>query len=385
MIADLIIWQQETHQYLVKGEYYKAINIYEQAIAREPEVKSHYWHLGLFLLLQGQETEAQITWMLLMAEAEEEEISLYTKELIQVLQTEAERRETTAEYSLAWVIRQHMREIHPSEINNLLKIIQLSIKLENFEGIELSNLGVIQLLQTGQNADLNVELLQEVLQQVLETAPLQPASLELAEACLPYFSHPEDCFYVFLHAALKIGHTLRQPARAARLLEIYLSLDAHNVEALRHLATFYQDSNNYSQGIETAQLCYSLSQELPDKIFAIYLMLRGLMMAGGYWQQVQSSCLELESLLQNFLEAQPLPLDETRTLRLLTPSFAVPHIKDIPTDFRKFHNQTAKIFQGNIQAIAQEQAVRYSQRILNQSGTSIPCKKLKVGYLRSCT
>ena len=102
---------------------------------------------------------------------------------------------------------------------------------------------------------------------------------------------------MLLRAAMKIGHTLRRPALAARILELYLSLDAQNVEALRHLATFHQDARNYSQGIETAKLCYSLSQELTDKIFAVHLVLRGLMMAGGYWEEVYSSCNELESLL----------------------------------------------------------------------------------------
>ncbi len=38
--------------------------LYEQAIAEEPDIKSHYWYLGLILLLQGKEVEAQTTWAL---------------------------------------------------------------------------------------------------------------------------------------------------------------------------------------------------------------------------------------------------------------------------------------------------------------------------------
>ncbi len=381
MIADLIHWQQQAHQYLVQGKYAKAASLYEKAIVAEPDVLSHYWHLGLLLLLQGQEAEAQMTWMLPIAEGEEEQIEIWTNELIEVLETEAERRETLAEYSLVWAIRQHIREINPSDINNLFKIILLSIHLEKFEGMELIDSGVIELLQAGKSADLSVELLLQVLQEVFNIAPLHIASLELLEACLPYFRNPNECLCVLLPAAMKIRHTFKQPVLAARLLELYLCLDADNLEALRSLATFYQDSGNYSQGIETAKLAYSRSQALADKIFAIHLVMRGLMSAGGYWEEACFNCLELESLLQEFIKAQPLPLDESRTLGLLTPAFAIPHIKDNPADFRKIHNQVAQVFQGNIQTIAQEQAERYSRRIINNQRANISTKPLKIGYL----
>jgi predicted O-linked N-acetylglucosamine transferase (SPINDLY family) len=69
---------------------------------------------------------------------------------------------------------------------------------------------------------------------------------------------------------------------ASQLLELYLRLDAENLEAWRHLATFYQNSCNFPQGIKTAKFSYSQAQDLPDKIAGIHLVLRGLMNAGGY-------------------------------------------------------------------------------------------------------
>ncbi len=117
--AEAVDWQEQAHQYLVQGQYSQAASLYEQAIATEPEVKCHYWHLGLLLLLQEQEAEAQLTWLLAM-EGEPEQVDLWTVELVQVLQTEAQRREALADYSVAWAIRQHIREISPSDINNLL-------------------------------------------------------------------------------------------------------------------------------------------------------------------------------------------------------------------------------------------------------------------------
>jgi tetratricopeptide (TPR) repeat protein len=87
-----IEFAQRAKQYFIQGNYTQAASLYEQAIDAEPNVKSHYWYLGLTLLLQGQELEAQTTWFMAIVEEEPQEIELCNKELVQVLRIEAERR-----------------------------------------------------------------------------------------------------------------------------------------------------------------------------------------------------------------------------------------------------------------------------------------------------
>ncbi len=380
MITEIYNWQDQAEEYFIQENYLQAAKLYEQGIGIEPNTISYYWHLGLILLLQGEEAEAQMTWMLPMAEADEEELQILTNELFQVLQIEAERRETLTEYSLAWLIRQHMREINPNYINNLLQIILLSIKLQKFEQIDnLNDWGLIESLKAKKNIEIDIELLIQVLKEFLTTVPFHPINLNLIEATLPYFSDTHQCFSILLPAAMQIGHTFRQPMLAASLLELHLQLEPDNAEILRHLAIFYQDARNYSQGIETARLCYSLSEGLADKIFALHLLLRGLMSAGGYWQEICTTCQELETVFQQFIKAQPIPLEEGRILRLLTPSFAIPHIKDSPAEFRAIHNKIAEIFNNDIQALAQSQGKNYVRQIV-QPLTYKP-KKLKIGYV----
>ncbi|NEN97293.1 MAG: O-linked N-acetylglucosamine transferase, SPINDLY family protein, partial [Moorea sp. SIO3I7] len=385
-------WQQQAEHYLIQGNYSKAASLYEQAIEAEPDVISYYWHLGLLFLLQGQETEAQTTWLLVMAEAESEQVETWTEELLQVLQTEAERRQGLGDYAVAWAIRQHMREISPTDLTNLLEIIALSIKLETFSGDDLTELGVIELLQTQPTVECNHQLLKEVLEQILEAEPLHPASLAFTEACLAYLPNPEFWFWPLLSACMKIGHTLKQPTIAASFLERYRSLNLqnpHNIEILRHLATFYQDARNYDQGIETAKLCYSLSESLPDKISGINLVLRGIMNAGGYWQEVSAACQTLESLLVSLIKQQPANLSDVETLRLLTPFFSLAHFQDEPSHFRPILNQIAEVFQRNIRGYAQERAEWYGSPLtpLNKGGIQQGGKTtrpLKVGYLCHC-
>jgi predicted O-linked N-acetylglucosamine transferase (SPINDLY family) len=382
MITDIYNWQDQAKEYFIEENYLQAAKLYEQAIAIEPNTISYYWHLGLLLLLQGQEAEAQMTWMLPMTEGDEEQLPIWTNELFQFLQIEAERREILAEYSLAWLIRQHIREINPTYINNLLQILLLSIKLENFEQIDdLNDWGLIENLKSKKDIKINTELLIQVLKEFLNTIPFHPINLNLIEASLPYFSDTHQCFSLLLPAAMQIGHGLRQPLLAASLLELHLQLEPDNVEILRHLATFHQDARNYSQGIETARLCYSLSEGLADKIFALHLLLRGLMSAGGYWQEICTTCQELENVFQQFIKAERIPLEEGRILRLLTPSFAIPHIKDTPAEFRAIHNQVAEIFQNYIQPFSQSQGKNYVRKIINNQSLIHHPKKLKIGYI----
>ncbi|MEH2222295.1 O-linked N-acetylglucosamine transferase, SPINDLY family protein [Nostoc sp.] len=382
MITDIYNWQNQAEEYFIEENYLQAAELYEQAIAIEPNAISYYWHLGLLLLLQGQETEAQMTWMLPITEADEEQLPIWINELLQFLQIEVERREILAEYSLAWLIRQHIREINPGDLNNLLQILILSIKLEKFEEIDnLNDWGLIESLNVKENIEINSELLIQFLKEFLNTVPLHPINISLIEASLPYFTETHQCFSLLLPAAIQIGHTLRQPLLAASLLELHLRLEPNNVEILRHLATFYQDARNYSQGIETARLCYSLSERLADKIFALHLLLRGLMTAGGYWQEICTTCQELETVFQQFIKAERIPLEEGRILRLLTPSFAIPHIKDAPADFRAIHNQVAEIFNFYIKAFGQSEGKNYCHKNINSRDLSSPTKKLKVGYV----
>ncbi|MBN3949757.1 MAG: O-linked N-acetylglucosamine transferase, SPINDLY family protein [Nostoc sp. NMS7] len=382
MITDIYNWQNQAEQYLIQEKYSQAAQLYEQAIAIEPNTLYYYWHLGLLLLLQGQEAEAQMTWMLPMTEADEEQLPIWTNELFQVLQIEAERRETLAEYSLAWLIRQHMREINPSYINNWLQILILSIKLQKFEQIDdLNEWRLIESLNIKESIEINSELLIQVLKEILNTIPLHPINLNLIEASLSYFSDPHQCFSILLPAAMEIGHSLLNPVLASSVLELYLRLEPDNVEVLRHLAAFYQDARNYSQGIETAKLCYSLSENLADKIFALHLLLRGLMSAGGYWQEVCTTCQELETVFQQFIKAERIPIEEGRILRLLVPSFAIPHIKDAPADFRAIHNQVAGIFNNYIQALGQSQGKNYDHEIINHQSLIHHPRKIKIGYI----
>ena len=383
-----IDWQQQADKFLLGGNYPQAENLYDQAIEAEPEIKSHYWHLGLMLLLQGQEAEAQTTWLLGMAEGEPEQIELWTAELLLVLQKEADRQVTIPNYAMAWAIRQHIREIMPQEINNLLHLTGLSILLENYTGDELTSLGAIELLESEPSIPLDSDLLMQVLKSVLDYAPFHPSSLEFASASVNHIREIETFVHLIVIASITIANS--SPHLAARCLEICRRLDPETLENsnrlsfLHHLASFYQNARQYDEGIEIAKLCYSLAQELPDKIFATYKIVRGLMGAVGYWEEVCSLIEQHKSQLEMLIAQQPLSLSSYTVLSLFSTTFFFPYLQDQAKNNRQIQNQVAALCQANIEVYGREQVERYRNRHLVNKSCGVASKRLKIGYLSHC-
>ena len=382
------LWQERANKFLIQGDYSQAASLYEKAIAEEADVKSHYWYLGLLLLLQKQEEEATTTWLVGMLEGEPEQVEQWTVELVAVLEAEAERRESLADASVAWLLRQHIRELQPANLKNILRLVQLTIEIEAFTGDELSNWGVVELLEGEQKVGLELDLLEETLRNVLEEAPLHPSSLEFAKACVARVRHDIDSWKilnVLLVAAINTSSSQRQPEIAARLAELCLELDGENIEILRHLASFYANAGHYERGIETAKKCYSLCQELPDRVFANHLLIRELMQAGGYWQEAILLFERQQQLLQSLIEEQPLPIERVKGSRLFNTYFFAPYFVDKARESREIQNKLSKLGQDNIKIHAREKAERYLQgRVLRRQQEKSNERPLKIGYLSNC-
>jgi predicted O-linked N-acetylglucosamine transferase (SPINDLY family) len=383
-LTALVEFDQRAKQYLVQGNYTQAASLYEQAIDAEANVKSHYWYLGLILLLQGQELEAQTTWFMAMVEEEPEEIELCNRELVQVLRIEAERREASKEDLVAEKIRQQIKEIIPQDINNLLHLVQLGITLETYTGEELNELRLLEILRLSQ-LEVDFDLLMQVLRSVLDFAPLHPSSLDFAEACLP---HVQDNTQTFLNTllppAVNIAYSYRQPGIAARLCEIYLRLDAEETELLCQLATFYQNACEYDKGIETAKLFYSLVKELPDKVFANRQVLRGLMSAGGYWEEAYTVTQKQELLVLSITAQKPITIEPIQVLRLYNSNFFTSYFEDNPRKNRDLQNNLCKLSQLNTEINSPKEIQLYSQGHLERKKHKISNKKLKIGYISHC-
>jgi SAM-dependent methyltransferase len=106
--------QQQATNCLRENQYSEAIAIYEQCIQLHPGELFNYWYLGLALLLQGNEEEAQLTWLSVMLEPDSPEVNQKLGELINILETEAfyydDSENLTAAERIYWQILQQQPE-----------------------------------------------------------------------------------------------------------------------------------------------------------------------------------------------------------------------------------------------------------------------------------
>ncbi|GAX34864.1 O-linked N-acetylglucosamine transferase, SPINDLY family protein [Nodularia sp. NIES-3585] len=366
-----------------QGEYYQAEEIYQELINSQPEVKENHWYLGLSLLLQDQEAEAQTTWMLAIFEGEEAEIEQWTHELVKVLQTEARRQEKLTQYQLAWAIRQHIREIYPGDVNNILQLIKLSLELQNLTQDSFQELGIIEILNS-KLEEIDKELLFSVLQKTLKLLWFELWILDFSEACIHYLDPLQLTHCVMLTAteAAYAGHKFNLAIKYAELaLKINHPHPTVISEVLSHLATFYYEISNFDQGINLAKRIHDLANNTTDLINANVMVLQGFLRSGGRWYEAIQVIEEYETCLNKLITEQE-NLERTKTYRLLNCTYYLPYLRDAARQNRFLHNEVLKICQTSIQAYAQEQYNRYShantQRIKAQK------KKLKIGYLSHC-
>ncbi|BAY37140.1 hypothetical protein NIES2111_14750 [Nostoc sp. NIES-2111] len=377
--------QKKGYEFLIHSNYLQAASIFEQAIEEEPDVKSNYWYLGLILLLQGQEVEAQTTWLMAMIEGELEETEAESSELKEILIKEAERQEKLEEYSLAWKIRQNIKEFFPQDINNLLHLVQLAIENKTYKGDELKEYGLIEILQAEPSVKANFSLLTLVLRSILHHAYIEPLSLELLKASLPYFIDEKPTLRsILLPIAVDIAYSHGHSEIARSLAEIYLQLDPHNTEVLGHLTAFYQNEGNFIKGIETAKLLYSLVENLSEKIFANRQILRALISAGGYWAESCEINQRQQELIAALIKENPQYLEQIKVVRLLGANYFAPYIQDDLQENRKIQNSILKLCKDNNTIYGKKQIEKYSQGHLQRKQQSQLDKKLKIGYISYC-
>ena len=374
-------WQPQAFTYLLQKDYASAANIYEQAIAVEPEVTSHYFYLGLLQLLQGQETEAQFTWMeSISAETAIAEIDTLTAELVNVLYTEVLRQQEAGEYETAWLISQHIHVIDQSNLDNSLTLISLLIKLERLDDENPIFLQVIEILK--ENAletsilVFNRNLLWELLASSLKYEPY-PLILEFIEASLPFVEEPRPFIYNLIKASIEFAYHQQKDQLAICLLKLCLKLSPEHLEVFEHLCRIYLKLRIHEDALETAKSYSRLAQRLVDKVFANTLLLGVLLTKGGHWQDTLDVFREQEHLFSSLIAENPTELSQPIINRLFICNYFNSYIKDQPRLYRTLQNQIAALCQTLTNIDLTEQRQKFRQRLRSRHSS----QKLRIGYI----
>jgi len=83
-------WHSHIEPAIIQGDFSQVSQFYEEITKKEPLEISHYWYLGLAYLLEGREEEAQTTWLFVLSQGDEQEVNIWTADLVKVLDEEAQ-------------------------------------------------------------------------------------------------------------------------------------------------------------------------------------------------------------------------------------------------------------------------------------------------------
>jgi predicted O-linked N-acetylglucosamine transferase (SPINDLY family) len=377
-------WQPQAFTYLLQKDYSSAANIYEQAIANEPEVTSHYFYLGLLQLLQGQETEAQFTWMeCINEETAIAQIDVLTAELVTVLYAEVLRQKDLGEYGTAWLISQHIHEIDQSNLDNSLILVWLSIKLQRLDDENPAFLEIIETLtENSVNPAIlafNQNLLWELLASLLKYEPY-PLLLEFIEACLPFVTDPKPFIYNLIKASIEFAYHQQKDQLAICLLKLCLQRSPEHLEVLEHLCRIYLKIGTHNDALAGARLYAKSAKKPVDRLFANTLLLGVLLTKGGNWQECLSVFAHQKILFSDLIAENPSELSQPILTRLYISNYFSAYITDEPKLYRLLQNQIAQLCQERTKFDLAEQTQKLRKRSLTRNST----QKLKIGYISKC-
>ncbi|MBZ8180324.1 O-linked N-acetylglucosamine transferase, SPINDLY family protein [Oscillatoria salina] len=366
---------QQAETLLSEDNYQELINFCEQNIETDENNTASYWYLGLAYLLSGEEEVAQTTWFLALAQATPDTEAKWIQELVQILTKEAERQKELNHQEISWLIRQHLREIAPNYLENVLYLLELSLEINNFSDELLQDWHLTELLTKHQPGDIDSKLLLKIIIQFLEFPSAE--TLKFVEACLPYIQKPAEFIYPAIKTATQIAHKYHEPKFAARLMELCLQLEPNNLDPQKHLSSFYLKAGCYQEAIQVAKDLYKRCHSLNSKLVANHELLKVLLSAGA-WGEAAPVAKNHKSLLLSIFEkhqttAQP---EVVRNSIIVDTSF-LPYLQDRPEEDRWFQNQVAQIFQENLQALRPD---LFKQSWSNNLAKS---RRLKIGYLAS--
>lgn len=385
----------------LSGDYSRAIEIYETLLEEHPDKRSLCWHLGLMRLLQGQESEAQFTWMIVMSEADDADIEPWSRELAELLEAEANRQAKCDNPAIAWMIRRHLQEVEPDNIDNVLHTIQLSVALERLTNDELNELEIVERMQAiapesatpdrFPDTRLNFELLLETLQAIPYEQYGFPAMLQWAEAIATWIHHCDTSrrnalVELLLSKAISISHLLNNIPAALPYVELCLQIDDANLNTLRHLSDYYLKLNRYSDAIAVAEKSYATADHVLERLRGSSIVLKALMTAGGKWERAFQAFETNQTLLQEFADTYDKIHPPALGSAFLGLSFFFfPYFGDRPQSHRSLQNRIARIYQDATQAFVRpgldpNQRDRADSSIFHlHTATAKP--KLKVGYV----
>ena len=360
-------WHSQVEPAIIQGDFWQVSQFYQELIEREPLEISHYWYLGLAYLLEAREEEAQTTWLFVLSQGDEQEMTAWTADLVNILHGEAQRQVKLKNWQLSWVIRQHIYQINPDNLENLLYLVLLEIKLEYFYPQKLKDWQIVDLINSNKLETFDINLLLHTIYKLLDW-PAQEV-LDIIINLLKIESQQSAILEIIEQHIEKIYYT--DKTNAVILTLSCLDIIPDHLQLLYKIRQYYIETGNFDLALETANKIKNLSNDKAAKLDGIYLLLYTELLAGN-WLNIDNKTQEYYQAIQNNLERCQCPMRNQAEVISIT--FPLAYLKDDLVGNRWLSNQLAKLFQEAVRK-------KFNHVITKYNKPKDVNKKLNIGYI----
>jgi predicted O-linked N-acetylglucosamine transferase (SPINDLY family) len=366
----MLNWNSDVLLDLYNNNYANVVSFYENLSEANPDDHSIFLHLGLAYLLEENEEAAQTTWLLVIAGADEDEIPLWTCELLRILKGEASRQRQKKNLHKCLLILQNLRELEANNIKTYFELIEVEIQLQQF--VPENYLQEVCTLLHEKNLDIDRQQLCIALRSILFFP--SPDSLAFAEACLLRLDPLEMGLKVLIEVAASLGYYHNMPLFSIQLAELCLHYKPGYLRALENLPRLYLLVQDYPRAISAAQDFYECCTSLDLKFFSNSLLLKALLSAGA-WSDLKLIAVRQKELLKALLDSHNINLSLPIIKSLVVFTGFLFYLEDNIQENRCLQNQASQLFLDNLRNNSQ---VKFP--ICERVPTSKK-DKLKIGYI----
>ena len=381
-----IEWHPEALTAIECENYSEGIEIYEKHLRSHTEDISIFFYIGLLHLLNGDEAMAHMTWFFAIEkfdEVDSHKLSL----LIDILEKEANVQNEKENLESSWLIRQHIREIYPLKIENIIKLIVTTKKLNRFTINLLKEWQFLDALALHKEEfNLSDETVTEFLDIILDYHTQE--SLNIVSSLATLIQDKKFFCNSILDKAIKIKPS--NPYFSGKASKICLDFFPDNLDLWRIVYSFYAITNKYQEAINIAMSFYDKCFDIEWKLLAIYSIIREKT-RGGDWLHLKPTFEEYKTLM-SLISKQKISGDGGIAESLISPIIPcmLQYWQDNAVENREFQNKISnKFYNYTIKNFIKKKddnkhcnlKVLHTESYLNHCKSIDFNKKIKIGFL----
>ncbi len=337
-----INWQEQAQAFLRANQYEELSQLCQAAIDQGSEASLPYWYLGLVYLLQENIEEAQGVWLAGLFEAPgEEDSEQRTQQLASILEAEAQHQEAQEGLSVSIQLREQLQQLN-SELNNLLKLLELSVQTHQFQPELIQEWQLIEGLKAVSQEEVNSKQLQKTIILILSTTPIIEIE-EVLTLTADLVESKSDFLEQVLVIAANYTFQKNRIDIGIKLAETCCQIKPDFRNSIKKLSAFYTRAHQHQAAIAQARKFKYSCQTLPEKIEGNTFLINSLLRAGA-WSETTELMASYKDLIKKLINYPSQDITRESHDALPATIFYLDYLADHAQENRQLQNEVMRLF-----------------------------------------